>query len=147
MGSSSNYREYSDRRWVKQAIMQNNSTRFHLTEDTPPLLDPLLSDLGYLSIMEASRQILVGTYVCPPPPPLVWTNSLKISSPVYNSLITLHTVTGFAPPSPRMISSDTGIRRGNALPPQSWVCISATINQWCTMIFFWRCMPSSWILW
>ena len=54
MGSGSNYWEDSDRRWVEQAIMQNNSTRFHLTEDTPPLQDPLLSDLGYLGIMEAS---------------------------------------------------------------------------------------------
>ena len=66
MGSGSNYREYSDRRRVKQAIMQNNSTRFRLTKDTPPLQDPLLSDLGYLGIMEVSQQILAGTYVCPP---------------------------------------------------------------------------------
>ena len=65
MGSGSNYQEFLDKRRVEQAIMQSNAARFRLTEDTPPLQDPLLSDLSYLGIMEASKQILVGTYVCP----------------------------------------------------------------------------------
>ena len=66
MGSGSNYQEFSDKRRVEQAIMQSNAARFCLTEDTPPLQDPLLSDLSYLGITEASKQILAGTYVCPP---------------------------------------------------------------------------------
>ena len=65
MGSGSNYQEFLDKRRVEKAIMQSNAARFHLMEHTPPLQDPLLSDLSYLSIMEASKQILVGTYVCP----------------------------------------------------------------------------------
>ena len=46
--------------------MQSNSARFCMTENTPPLQDPLLSDLGYLGVTDASRQILAGTYACPP---------------------------------------------------------------------------------
>ena len=66
MGSGDTYREYSDKCRVEQAIMQSNSARFRMTENTPPLLDPLLSDLGYLGITDVSRQILAGTYACPP---------------------------------------------------------------------------------
>jgi hypothetical protein len=35
-------------------------------EDTPPMMEPLLSDLGYLADTEAAAQILDGTYICPP---------------------------------------------------------------------------------
>ena len=66
MGSGSNYREFLDNRRVEQAIMQSNAARFHLTEDTPPLQDPLLSDLSYLSITEASKQMHPGRNLCMP---------------------------------------------------------------------------------
>jgi hypothetical protein len=46
--------------------MANNAARFCLTEDTPPMTEPLLSDLGYLADTEAAAQILEGTYICPP---------------------------------------------------------------------------------
>jgi hypothetical protein len=46
--------------------MANNAARFRLTEDTPPMTEPLLSDLGYLADTEAAAQILEGTYICPP---------------------------------------------------------------------------------
>jgi hypothetical protein len=35
-------------------------------EDTPPMTEPLLSDLGYLADTEAAEQILNGTYICLP---------------------------------------------------------------------------------
>ena len=35
-GSGNTYREYSDKCRVEQAIMQSNSARFRMTENTPP---------------------------------------------------------------------------------------------------------------
>jgi hypothetical protein len=46
--------------------MANNAARFRLTEDTPPMTELLLSDLGYLADTEAAAQILEGTYICLP---------------------------------------------------------------------------------
>ena len=39
---------------------------FCLTKSTPPMIELLCSELGYLGIMEASRQILAGNYQPPP---------------------------------------------------------------------------------
>jgi hypothetical protein len=47
-------------------MMDMCSARFRLTEDTPPMTEPLLSELGYLGTTAAARQILAGTYVPPP---------------------------------------------------------------------------------
>jgi hypothetical protein len=41
------------------------SARFRLTKDTPPMTEPLHSELGYLGIGDAARQILAGTYIPP----------------------------------------------------------------------------------
>jgi hypothetical protein len=65
-GQGDDYREYDDRAMVEQLIMANNAAHFRLTEDTPPMTEPLLSDLGYLADTEAAAQILEGTYICPP---------------------------------------------------------------------------------
>jgi hypothetical protein len=46
--------------------MEETTTQFHLTEDTPPMQEPLLSDLGYLSDTVEAQQILAGMYICPP---------------------------------------------------------------------------------
>jgi hypothetical protein len=51
---------------VEYHTMAMCSARFHLTEDTPPMTEPLRSELGYLGTVVAARQILVGTYVPPP---------------------------------------------------------------------------------
>jgi hypothetical protein len=51
---------------VEQLIMANNAAHFCLMEDTPPMTEPLLSDLGYLADTEAAAQILDSTYICPP---------------------------------------------------------------------------------
>lgn len=40
--------------------MEETTTQFHLTEDTPPMQEPLLSDLGYLSDTVEAQQILAG---------------------------------------------------------------------------------------
>jgi hypothetical protein len=55
-----------DQPTMEQCIMENNSRRFRLTESTPPMQEPLVSQLGYLGNTEAASQILNGTYVCPP---------------------------------------------------------------------------------
>jgi hypothetical protein len=46
--------------------MENNLARFCLTEDTPQMMEPLLSELGYLANTEAAESILTSNYVCPP---------------------------------------------------------------------------------
>jgi hypothetical protein len=60
------YFEYEDQATVERFIMENNSACFHLTKDTPPMTEPLLSELGYLANTEAAERILAGNYVCPP---------------------------------------------------------------------------------
>ena len=66
IGEGDEYREYEDRATVERLIIENNAARFRLTEDTPPMTEPLLSDLGYLADTPAAEEILQGTYVCPP---------------------------------------------------------------------------------
>jgi hypothetical protein len=60
------YFEYEDQATVERLIIENNSSHFCLTEDTPPMTEPLLSELGYLANTEAAERILAGNYVCPP---------------------------------------------------------------------------------
>ena len=57
---------YDDQQNVERILMENNSKRFRLTETTPPVQEPLVGLLGYLGDTEAARQILDGTFVCPP---------------------------------------------------------------------------------
>jgi hypothetical protein len=66
MGEGDNYQEYKDWATVECLIMANNSSQFCLTEDTPPMKEPLLSGLRYLADTETAEQILNGTYICPP---------------------------------------------------------------------------------
>jgi hypothetical protein len=60
------YFEYEDQATVERLIMENNLAHFHLTEDTPPMMEPLLSELGYLANTEVVERILSGDYICPP---------------------------------------------------------------------------------
>jgi len=57
---------YTDQAMVEAKIMQNNEKRFRLTEGSPPMTEPLRSDLGFLADTDAARRILDGTYLCPP---------------------------------------------------------------------------------
>ena len=65
LGSDDDYTEYDNQANVERAIIQNNSTCFHLTEGTPVMQEPLLSDLGYFGDTMVAQQILDGTYECP----------------------------------------------------------------------------------
>lgn len=56
--------EVSDKDGVEKAIMDMCAECFHLTESTPLLQDPLLSDLGYLAKLEEAQAVLHGTYEC-----------------------------------------------------------------------------------
>jgi hypothetical protein len=58
--------EFSVQADVECHTMKMCSARFHLTEDKPPMTEPLHSELGYLGTTAAARHILVGTYVPPP---------------------------------------------------------------------------------
>jgi hypothetical protein len=54
------YFEYDDQATIERLIIENNLACFCLTENTPPMTEPLLLELGYLSHTEAARQILGG---------------------------------------------------------------------------------------
>jgi hypothetical protein len=56
------YFEYDDQATMECLIIENNSAHFCLTKNTPPMTEPLLSELGYLANTEAAKQILEGTY-------------------------------------------------------------------------------------
>jgi hypothetical protein len=66
IGEGEEYQEDEDQATVERLIIENNAARFWLTEDTPPMSEPLLLDLGYLANTSAAEEILQGTYVCPP---------------------------------------------------------------------------------
>ncbi|MCK7581433.1 MAG: hypothetical protein MZV65_41245 [Chromatiales bacterium] len=51
---------------VEHHTMAMCAARFRLTEDTPPMTEPLRSALGFLGTTAAARQILAGTYEPPP---------------------------------------------------------------------------------
>lgn len=58
--------EYTDKETVEEKISKTNEARFKLAWDSPPLQEPLISELGILGDTEAAERILKGTYVCPP---------------------------------------------------------------------------------
>jgi hypothetical protein len=51
---------------MERACFLENESRFSQTEDTPPMMEPTLSKLGWLGDTEAVEQILLGHYVSPP---------------------------------------------------------------------------------
>lgn len=57
---------YDDQESIERKIMENNEKCFRLTETSPPMQKPLVSELGYLADTNAATQILQGTYTCPP---------------------------------------------------------------------------------
>jgi len=58
--------QYTNRATVEDKIMKNNEKRFWLTENMPPLMEPLRTELGFLADTDAAHHILNSTYVCPP---------------------------------------------------------------------------------
>ena len=72
--------QHSNKDTVEQKIMENNENRFRLMESTPPMNEPLLSDLG-----DATKHILNGTYICPEGVDAYTKNfiaSLQITTPI-----------------------------------------------------------------
>jgi hypothetical protein len=57
---------YDDQENIEKKIMESNKKQFCLTETSPPMQEPLVSKLGYLTNTNTAEQILQGTYVCPP---------------------------------------------------------------------------------
>jgi len=75
---------HTDRTTVEAKIMQNNEKCFLLTENSPPMTEPLRSELGFLADTDAARRILNGTYICPPgvgERTKEFLQSLKVSEP------------------------------------------------------------------
>ena len=54
-----------DQAGVEAGLRECLCDRFTLTHDTPPMQEPLRSELGLLGNTEAAKQILEGTYECP----------------------------------------------------------------------------------
>jgi hypothetical protein len=54
--------EVSDQHDVERDMMEMCKARLCLTENTPPMTDPLRSNLGILGTTVAAQQILAGTY-------------------------------------------------------------------------------------
>ena len=52
----------TDRQQVESAIMENNSKRFHLTDSTPFMTEPLVSEVGFLANTPFVRSILAGDF-------------------------------------------------------------------------------------
>jgi hypothetical protein len=47
---------------VERRTMDECYNHFRLTKGTPPMMEPLHSELGYLGTTDVARQILAGTY-------------------------------------------------------------------------------------
>ena len=47
---------------MEQACIQENIERFSQSKDTPPMIEPLILDLGYLGNTIEAQSILDGTY-------------------------------------------------------------------------------------
>ena len=58
--------ECTDKISMEQACIAENIARFSPAETTPPMTEPLVTDLGYLADTEAAQRILDGTYDIPP---------------------------------------------------------------------------------
>ena len=50
---------------MEDACISENTMRFSQAESTPPMVEPLVSDLGYLADTDAAEIILNGTYEIP----------------------------------------------------------------------------------
>ena len=50
---------------VEHHVMHNNAARFRLTNPTPPMQEPMRSELGFFGATAVAKEILEGTYECP----------------------------------------------------------------------------------
>ncbi len=80
--------ECTDKVSMEEACIAENTARFSQTEATPPMTEPLLSDLGYLADTEAAQRILDGTYEIPAdldPYAALLIQELRMSDSIRNS--------------------------------------------------------------
>ncbi len=59
------HKECSDKTSMEDACITENSSRFSQAESTPLMIEPLVSDIGYLADTDAAESILEGTYKIP----------------------------------------------------------------------------------
>jgi hypothetical protein len=59
-------RVVTDKCEMEDACIDENIAWFSQSHDTPPMTEPLVSDLGYLADTPESQSILDGTYIPPP---------------------------------------------------------------------------------
>ena len=59
-------RVVNDKEDIEQACIEENDSRFSQSEGTPPMMSPLIHDLGYLADTPEARAILDGTYIPAP---------------------------------------------------------------------------------
>jgi hypothetical protein len=57
--------ECTDKLSMEDACIAENTAWFSQVESTPPVTEPLVTDLGYLADTEAAQLILDGTYDIP----------------------------------------------------------------------------------
>ena len=50
---------------MENACFQENETRFSQSETTPPMQEPMVSELGYLADTPEAEQVLQGCYLPP----------------------------------------------------------------------------------
>ena len=50
---------------IERAIMEENTKRFRLTENTPLMVEPMRGELGVLGDTRAAKEILAGSYNIP----------------------------------------------------------------------------------
>ena len=56
----------TDKNDIEDACIAENDSRFSQSEGTPPMIEPLLTDLGYLADTPEAAAILEGSYIPPP---------------------------------------------------------------------------------
>ena len=65
--SAGNIVEVTDKKIMERMIMKANEKKYRQCEQTPLMTEPLLSEFGRLGInTPAAKQVMDGTYVCPP---------------------------------------------------------------------------------
>jgi hypothetical protein len=117
--------EVSTQADVEHHTMAMCAACFRLSEDTPPMIEPLRGELGFLGTTAVARQILAGTYEPPPDVDnLTWEFFLLFR--LRHHLIQL---TVFLVKSPTRTFNTIGGRPRSTRRPPSLACIMATTRQ------------------
>ena len=80
--------ECTDKVSMEEACIAENTARFSQKEASPPMTEPLVSNLGYLADTETAQRILDGTYEIPAdldPYAALLIQELRMSDSIRNS--------------------------------------------------------------